>query len=119
MSMLKTSNLKQERVMLNDLAKVRVSKREPDNLRSLAGEPVQVDDKSNEFFIIPAHLAEYIRKVFSTYTVSDEFLSDDVLEKLKEKKNEKKVEGREGEAETQPQAKRGNPNWTKKESNLV
>jgi len=121
--MLKTSQLgKPKRVSLNDLAKVRVSKPEPDNLKMMCGEPLQIDEKGNEYFVIPAHQAEYVSKIFSRYQVSDEFLPDDVVETMQGKKQpDVVIPVSEGNIIETPQMhvevkKRGNPNWGKKDS---
>lgn len=96
---------------LSTSVKIKVTKPEPDALRSLYGEPVQIDEDGVEFFVVPAHLSQYTRDVFPKYVISKDFLPDDEIMKLKTKSEEAKKEA----ATTPPQAKkRGNPNWVKK-----
>lgn len=57
--------------------KVKVYKRIPDDRTLLCGEPVQTD-KRGEFFVIPAHMADYVRAVFKQYDVDEEFIADDI-----------------------------------------
>jgi hypothetical protein len=90
--------------------KVKVFKSEPDSLRSLYGEPVQSDAEGNEYFVVPAHLSDYTSRVFPKYTVGDEFLPDNDLEKLA-KTETKSITEEKVEAEKK---KRGNTNWGKK-----
>jgi hypothetical protein len=63
-------------VALNRI-KVKVVKKEADGRNSLCGEPMQEKLNSKkvmeQFFIIPAHLGEYVKKTFPGYDVSQEF----------------------------------------------
>lgn len=54
--------------------KVKVTKNFPDGRVILCGEPVQVDESGNEFFVIPQHQAEYIKTSCPGWTVSEEFV---------------------------------------------
>lgn len=98
--------------------KVKVSKPEPDALRSLYGEPVIVDENDQEYFIVPAHKAQYTREVFPKYIVSEEFLPDSEINKLRDKSKNIQTEQPKSEESTQENPptvkKRGNPNWSKK-----
>lgn len=60
--------------------KVKVYKKVPDDRTSLCGEPVQVDDKG-EYFVIPAHQAEYIKQIFKQYEVGEEFIPEESKKK--------------------------------------
>lgn len=56
--------------------KVRVDKKQPDDRTSLCGEPVQTDEEGRQFFIIPAHQADYIKDTFSYYEVGEQFIEE-------------------------------------------
>lgn len=91
---------------ISSRVKVKVVKTENDALKLLCGEYVQKDENGVEYFIIPAHQAQYVSEVFTKYKVGEEYLPDEELEKLRtpkvsEPNQEKKI--------------RGNPNWKKKE----
>lgn len=90
--------------------KVKIFKKEPDNLQSLLGERVKTDEQGNEYFVVPASFGEYIAKVFPNYTVGDEFLPESDLATLAKPEIKSIVEEKK-EAEKK---KRGNPNWGKK-----
>ena len=57
--------------------KVKVVKKERDDRTLLCGEEMQEKKNSRgkmeQFFIIPAHQGEYIKKTFPMYIVSEEF----------------------------------------------
>ena len=57
--------------------KVKVVKQGPDDRTTLCGEPMQekknTKGKMEQFFIIPAHQGEYIKRSFPMYDVSKEF----------------------------------------------
>jgi hypothetical protein len=63
---------------LANLVKVKVIKRREDTRTSLYGEPVQRDADGSEYFIIPAHMAEYTKQVHVGYEVGEEFIPEDV-----------------------------------------
>jgi hypothetical protein len=99
--------------------KVKVLKPEPDALRHLYGEHVQTDEHDQEYFVVPAHQAKYTREVFPRYTVSDEFLPDEEIDKLRVKSKEVKIEqNTQKQTETEEgvvvKKKVGNPNFGKK-----
>lgn len=60
-----------------DKIKVKVYKKVSDDRTLLCGEPVQTD-KRGEFFVIPAHMADYIRAVFKQYEIDEEFVDGEV-----------------------------------------
>ena len=99
---------------ISGFSKVRVTKPEPDALRSLCGEKVQIDKDGNEFFLIPEHQAKYQAELHPAYKVSKGFLPKELLDKLQEEsgRNAGEVTG-EDEASV-PKKHRGNPNWGKK-----
>ena len=112
---------------LSNKLRVKVTKTRPDNLRHLCGEEVQVDEKGNEYFIIPASCGEYVGKVFTAYTLGEEFLPEEEILKLKEKKTvptidetfppddeNPKYDKEEHFSENIGKRKPGNPNWGKK-----
>lgn len=56
--------------------KVKVTKRDSDGRVLLCGEPVQTDEDGKQFFIIPAHQAEYIKATCIGWDVSEEFVPE-------------------------------------------
>lgn len=110
--LLKTEKTKTLIDQISSSVKVKITKPEPDALRSLFGEPVKTDEDGREFFLVPAHTAQYARETFPKYSISDEFLPDEEIGKLKEKSDENKKAG----PSFNKQKKRGNPNWVKKEN---
>jgi hypothetical protein len=52
-----------------------------DDRASLCGEPVQHDDEGNQYFVIPAHAADYQSQLHPHYIFSEPF-----IEGLEEKK---------------------------------
>jgi len=73
---------------LGNKMKVKVTK-DParmDDRCSLCGEPVQQDDEGNQFFIIPAHTADYQSKLHPHYNFGEPF-----IEGLKEEKTQETV----------------------------
>lgn len=81
--------------------KVKVTKNESDSRNSLCGGKMQVDDEGNEYFIIPAHQAEYQSKIHPHYTFGPEFVPDDAST------------GASKEEKQTVKPLRGNPNWRK------
>lgn len=61
--------------------KVKVTKNENDARVLLCGEAMQTGDDGKEFFIIPAHQAEYIKTTCPGWDVSDEFVPEVKAEK--------------------------------------
>ena len=117
--------------------KAKVTKKEPDSMTSLCGDPVKTDNSGNEYFIIPEHQAKYISEVFPQYKVSKGYLPPDALSRLNAESasNEQAVLG-DGIPEVEPEDEspvtnllegtviphvlpvektkpRGNPNWRK------
>lgn len=90
--------------------KVKVFKSEPDNLRRLCGEEVQIDDEGNEYFVIPSCFGELMSKQYPRYSVGEEFLPQADIDSLAKPEAKSIIEEKK-EAEKK---KRGNPNWGKK-----
>jgi hypothetical protein len=61
--------------------KVKVVKSENDGRVLLCGEPVQVGDDGKEFFVIPAHQAEYVKTTCPGWIVGEEFMPEVKAEK--------------------------------------
>lgn len=45
----------------------------PDGRESLCGEPLQTDENGREFFEIPGHQRDYLRKLFPSYEFSESY----------------------------------------------
>lgn len=54
----------------------KVTKRTPDDRARLCGEKVQSAPDGTQFFLIPAHQADYIKGIFSQYDVSDPYIPE-------------------------------------------
>lgn len=115
--------------------KAKVTKKEPDSMTSLCGDPVKTDKNGNEYFIIPEHQAKYISEIFPKYTVSKGYLPPDALSRLnaESESNESAILGDRIETEDEEKEEtnlpegtviprvlpvekakpRGNPNWRK------
>lgn len=72
MKNIKKTNLAQK--MLSTL-KVKVYKKMHDDRTLLCGEPMQTN-KKGDFFVIPAHMADYVKAVFQQYEVTEEFVEE-------------------------------------------
>lgn len=45
----------------------------PDDRRTLCGEPLKIDENGRQYFEIPDHQREYISKMLTSYTVSESY----------------------------------------------
>lgn len=68
--------------------RVKVTKTQPDDRSSLCGEPAQTGPDGKQFFIIPAHQADYIKQIFPQYEVSEPGLPEELTQKTAPKEKE-------------------------------
>lgn len=72
------NKLQQQLNEIQNRTKVKIMKPagNPDDRVSLAGEPVQYDEDGRQFFMIPAHQAEYQSKLHPHYELGDATVED-------------------------------------------
>lgn len=63
----------EEKVQARIKCKAYKNKDNPDDRMSLCGEPVQTDKKGRQFFVIPGHQREYLKKLLPSYEFGESY----------------------------------------------